>query len=320
MLSLLNISNIIKSKDYFYILTHMYPDGDALGSSFALCRAIQKMGKHAKVLCNDPVPEKFKYMQEYIKEENFNPEYIIALDLADTSLLGENLEKYKNKINLCIDHHISNKKYAPLFFIDSTAAATCEIIYRLFLEINITLTKEIASCLYTGIATDTGCFQYSNTTYTTHFIAGKLIQLGAPTDVINKHLFITKSRKKLELEKVITGNLEYFYEGKCAVTHITQQEMKLLGVNDGNLEGIASIPIRIEGVEIGITIKEIDHQKHKVSVRTLENIDANEFCKYFRGGGHTRAGGFHIDGKTEDVKSKILNHVKKILEKNDQKG
>lgn len=316
MLSLLNISNIIENKDYFYILTHMYPDGDALGSSFALCSALQNMGKHAKVLCNDPVPEKFKYMQEYIKEEDFNPEYIISLDLADTSLLGENLREYENKINLCIDHHISNKKYAPLFFIDSTASATCEIIYRLFLNMNIKITKEIASCLYTGIATDTGCFQYSNTSSSTHFIAGKLIQSGAPIDIINKRLFITKSKEKIELEKIISKNLEYFFRNKCAITHITQKEIENLNIDDGNIDGIASIPIRIEGVDIGITIKETNFQENKISVRTSENIDANEFCVHFGGGGHTRAGGFKMNGKIEDVKNKILDHVRKIVNQN----
>lgn len=313
MVSLINIANIINNKDYFYILTHMYPDGDALGSSYALCRIIQKMGKHAKILYNNPMPEKFKYMESYIKKEDFNPEYIISLDLADTSLLGENLEQYKDKINLCIDHHISNKKYSPLFFIDSTAAATCEIIYRLLLEINVPCDKEIASCLYTGIATDTGCFEYSNTTYTSHFIAGKLMQYGAPVDIINEHLFTVKPKKKIELEKVMYQNLEYFFENQCAITQITLREMDKLGIKDGDLDGIASIPIKIEGVDIGITIKETETEKYKVSVRTSNKVNANEFCENFGGGGHARAGGFQTNGNIETAKKEILNIVNKTL-------
>lgn len=313
MVSLLNIANIIDNKDYFYILTHMYPDGDALGSSYALCRIIQKMGKHAKILCNDPVPEKFKFMEDFINKEDFKPEYIISLDLADTSLLGENLEQYKNKINLCIDHHISNKKYSPLFFVDSTSAATCEIIYRLLLEMNMPCDKEIASCLYTGIATDTGCFEYSNTTATTHFIAGKLMQCGAQASLINERVFTIKPRKKIELEKVIYQNLEYFFEGKCAITQITLPEMEKLEINNNELDGIASIPIKIEGVDIGITIKEVKPEKNKISVRTSSNIDANEFCKRFGGGGHTRAGGFELDGTTEKAKKEILTAIKETF-------
>lgn len=313
MLSLLNVANIIDNKDNFYILTHMYPDGDAIGSSYALCRAIQKMGKHAKVLCSDPIPQKFEYMESYIKKESFEPEYIISLDLADTSLLGENLEQYKDKINLCIDHHISNKKYAPLFFVDSTAASTCEIVYRLLLEMNIPCDKEIASCLYTGIATDTGCFEYSNTTPTTHFIAGKLMQCGAEFDLINERLFIVKSRKKIELEKVMYKNLEFFFENKCAITKITLKEMESLKITGNELDGIASIPIRIEGVDIGITIKEIEPNKNKISVRTSRAVDANKFCNYFGGGGHTRAGGFELTDSTENAKEKILDIIKENL-------
>lgn len=313
MVSLLNIANIIDNKDYFYILTHMYPDGDAVGSAYALCRILQKMGKHAKILCNDPIPEKFEYMKNYIKAEDFKPEYIIALDLADTSLLGENLEQYKNKINLCIDHHVSNKKYSPLFFIDSTAAATCEIIYRLALEMNMPCDRETASCLYTGIATDTGCFEYSNTTPTTHFIAGKLMECGAMASLINEHVFTIKPRKKIELEKVMYQNLEYFFENKCAITQITLNEMEKLGINNSELDGIASIPIKIEGVDIGITIKEVKPSENKISVRTSANVDANKFCQHFGGGGHARAGGFKLSGSTESAKNEILDAIKEFL-------
>ena len=313
MASLLNIANIIYNKDYFYIITHMYPDGDALGSSYALCRIIQKMGKHAKILFNNPVPKEFKFMENYIKEEDFEPEYIISLDLADTSLLGKNLDQYKNKINLCIDHHISNKKYSPLCFIDSTAAATCEIIYRLLLEMNMPCDKEIASCLYTGIATDTGCFEYSNTTHATHFIAGKLMKCGANASLINERIFTSKPRKKIELEKVMYQNLEYFFGDKCAITQITLLEMEKLGIDNNELNGISSIPIRIKGVDIGITIKEIEIGKNKISVRTSSAVDANEFCKHFGGGGHTRAGGFELACTTENAKKEILSAIKEIL-------
>ncbi len=313
MVSLLNIANIIDNKDYFYIVTHMYPDGDAMGSSYALCRAIQKTGKHAKVLCNNSIPEKFKFMEEYIKKEDFEPQYIISLDLADTSLLGENLEQYSNKINLCIDHHISNQKYSPLFYIDRTAAATCEIVYKLLIEMNVPCDKEIASCLYTGIATDTGCFEYSNTTPTTHFIAGKLMQDGADATLINERIFTVKPRKKIELEKVIYQNLEYFFEGRCAITGITLNEMENLKINSDELDGIASIPIKIEGVDIGVTVKETELGKNKISVRTSANIDANEFCKKFGGGGHLRAGGFELSGTQGDVKKKIISTIKEFL-------
>ncbi len=314
MVSLLNLSNIIKNKDCFYILTHMYPDGDALGSSFALCRAIQKCGKHAKVLCNDPVPLKFRYLESYIKKEEFDPQYIISVDLADTTLLGPNLEKYKSqKINVCIDHHLSNKNYASLSFVDITAASTCEIIYKLLLEMNIKIDEKIASCLYTGIATDTGCFEYSNTTATTHFIAAKLINHGAKIDEINEKLFTIKTKKNIETEKIINKNLKFFFNDKCAITYITLKEMDEIGIKENELDGIASIPIKIEGVKIGVTIREKSSGLNKISVRTSSDVDANEFCNLFGGGGHTKAAGFSMEGSIEHITKSILEKIKSEL-------
>lgn len=313
MESLSNIAQIIKSKDFFYILTHMYPDGDALGSAFALCRALQKIGKHAKILCNDPVPQKYEFLSAFVEQEEFEHRYIISVDLAETTLLGSNLEQYKSKIDMRIDHHPSNKNYATINYVDSSAAANCEIIYSLLKEMGASVDKEIATCLYTGIATDTGCFEYSNTSAQSHIMAAELMEIGAPADAINENLFTVKSRKKLETEKIIYENLDYFFDGKCALTFITLDEMKKIGITDSELDGISSIPIKIEGVQVGITIREKVSGVHKVSVRTRANIDANRLCSYFGGGGHIKAGGFNVEGNIEEAKSYILETVKSQL-------
>lgn len=292
----------------------MYPDGDALGSAFALCRALQKFGKHAKVLYENPIPEKFKYLTEFVTEENFDSKFIIAVDLADTSLLEPTLKKYKNKINMSIDHHISNKNYAEINFINPVAAANCEIIYKLLTEMNIIPDPEIASALYTGISTDTGCFQYSNTTSETHSITAELMKLGASTEKLNENLFLIKTPKKLELEKIIYKNLEFKFDSRCAITYVTLDEMNKIGISDNELDGIASIPIRIQGVKIGITLREKTENCFKVSVRTSSNINANDFCENFGGGGHAKAGGFSISGDLGDVKNQISNKIKSIME------
>lgn len=292
----------------------MYPDGDALGSAFALCRALQKCGKHAKVLYENPIPEKFKYLTEFVTEENFDSKFIIAVDLADTSLLESTLKKYKNEINMSIDHHISNKNYAEINFINPVAAANCEIIYKLLTEMNIIPDPEIASALYTGISTDTGCFQYSNTTSETHSITAELMKLGASTEKLNENLFLIKTPKKLELEKIIYKNLEFKFDSRCAITYVTLYEMNKIGISDNELDGIASIPIRIQGVKIGITLREKTENCFKVSVRTSSNINANDFCENFGGGGHAKAGGFSISGDLGDVKNQISNKIKSIME------
>ena len=309
MSSIKEIAQIIKNNDFFYILTHVYPDGDALGSAFALCIALQKMGKHAKVMLYSPIPEKFDYLKECINIQNFEPEFIISVDLADTKLLEHEFEKYKEKIDLCIDHHLSNKKYAKINYIEN-AAANCEIIYKLIKELNAEIDREIASALYSGIATDTGCFEYSNTTASSHLIAAELINLGAQVAEINERLFTIKTIKKIETEKTIYKNMEYLFGGRCVITSISLKEMQEIGIADSELDGIASIPIKVEGAEIGITIREKSFGVNKISVRTRKNVDANKFCECFGGGGHPKAAGFNLVGSIQEVENAILDVLK----------
>lgn len=307
------ISDFILEKDYFGILTHMSPDGDALGSAFSLCRALQSIKKHAKILCNDPIPEKFSYMKEFIKPEDFNPQCLISVDVADKKLLGDKLKSFEDKVDVRIDHHKFGENFAKLNFVDSKSAANCEIMYELILKLGIKIDKEIATCLYTGIATDTGCFKFSNTTAKTHLITSKLMDLGISADKLNEKLFIKKSKKRLETEKLMNNNLEYFFGGRCAVTSITLEEMEILKISENELDGIASIPIETEGVDIGVVIKEKTSNFYKISVRTTDKVDAAEFCKIFGGGGHSRAAGFSSTLALEELKKEILNKLGKYL-------
>ena len=157
MMSFNEVAQFLESHDNFEILTHTYPDGDTLGSGFALCLALQQIGKNARVITTN-IPKSFEYLLEGVKEQDFETETIVSVDIATESLLGENQEKYSGKVDLCIDHHGSNNFIAPLKLVESTAAANCEIIYKLLREMNIDFTKQIANCLYTGVSTDPGCF------------------------------------------------------------------------------------------------------------------------------------------------------------------
>lgn len=307
MESIKKIADILKNNDFFYILTHIYPDGDTLGSAYALCQALQQLGKHAKVLTDVNCPSKFDFLKNNIKEENFNPQFIISVDVAEKSLVPSNLKKFENSINLCIDHHIKNSIDADISYTDHTAAANCEIIYYILKEMGVKIDGNIASCLYTGISTDTGCFKYSNTTSKSHFIVSELLKRDFPVSKINEDLFIKKSKKKIETEKILNKNLEFSFDGKCAITHITNEEMKSINIGENELDGIASLPISIENVDIGITMREKNGGEYKVSVRTSSKINANEFCENFGGGGHSRAAGFSSFDDIFKIKEKIKN-------------
>ena len=209
MESLSLIVEKIKNSDFFGILTHKYPDGDAIGSSFALCRVLQKMGKRAKVLLGDEIPEKFEFLSDSIVKEDFEPENYISVDLSDVKLLPESLAVYADKIGICIDHHKSNIGYAEINFVNPQAAANCEIIFELIKLLDANLIDEkTAQCLYVGISTDTGGFMYSNTTSKSHYIVSELMKKNISADKINEKMFISKTFKKFRTENIIYNNLK----------------------------------------------------------------------------------------------------------------
>ncbi len=309
------VAQILKNMDYIYILTHSFPDGDALGSAFVLCRALQKIGKRVRIRLEHNLPKKFDFLNNYIEHDDFKPpSYIISVDLATDSLLDDSLQKYASRIDLCIDHHVSNTKYASLNYIDSNASANCEIIYDLLNIMGIELDKEMAQGLYLGITGDTGCFRYSNTTSKTHYIASKLMEQDIKASDINEKFFSLKSKKILDIERILYQNMTYYADNKIAMSYVTYQNICDLGIEEHECDGIASIPIRIEGVQVGAIFRQKSNGEYKISIRTVEGISANNIAVMFDGGGHYKAAGFNLPNKPIEnllklVSDKIIEHM-----------
>ena len=305
-------ADFLRGHNNYEILTHDYPDGDTIGSGYALCLALQQMGKNARVITTS-IPNDFKFLLRGVKEQDFEAQTIVSVDVADEKLLGKNREKYEGRIDLCIDHHMTNKIEAPLKLVDAHAAANCEILYKLFRLMDIDLTRGIADCLYTGVSTDTGCFRYTNTTSETLRIAADIIDIGCDQAYINKVMFETVSRKKLALEREVYDSIEYSFEGRCAMIAVTLDTQRRLGVGDGELEGLSSIPRRIEGVEIGMTLREKSPNEFKVSVRTNGEADAARLCETLGGGGHKAAAGCTVKGSLEEAKAILRKAAAEFL-------
>ena len=312
MINLYELSGYLKDHDNYEILTHAYPDGDTLGSGFALCLALQQIGKNARVITTN-IPSKFTYLLKGVKEQDFEAQTIISTDVAADSLLGSNMEKYAGRIDVCIDHHGSNTITAKEKFVDRFAAATCEIVYKLFRRMKIKITEQIADCLYTGISTDTGCFRYTNTTSETMRVAAQLMDFGCNTEYINKAMFETKSKTKIQIEHAVYDTMTYCADGRCAIIYTTLDMFKSLDVGDDEMEGLASIPRQIEGVLMGITMREKEGGFFKISVRTNCGINASEFCSQFGGGGHPAAAGCTIEGTLDEVRNKLIEAAEKVL-------
>ena len=309
------IKSFLESCDNATILTHKSPDGDTLGAGFALCRYLRLQGKKANVVNSDEFPERYAFLYEGYEPMKFVEKTVIAVDIADTKLLGHNLEEYEKegKIDLCIDHHVSNKYYAKYTYVNASASAACQIMYELFRFMDAEIDRIIARCLYTGIATDTGCFKYENTTSAAHIAVSELMKYNIDYATINRKMFDVKSRARIKIEQAVTNDMEFLFDGRCAVMVITTQMMEESGIEPAEFEGLASIPLQVEGVEMGITVKQRHENVYKLSVRTTETIDASKFCQQFDGGGHIRAAGCELNGTLDEVKKIIEDNASKLF-------
>ncbi len=306
------IGRLVKAEDVL-LLCHKNPDGDTIGSAGALFWALKSLGKQAAVLCADGIPDRYGYMELTPFEGQFTPRYVVAVDVASIQLFGDSIRDYTRQIDLCIDHHSSNAGYALETLLDAGAAATAEILYRLIPSMGVHLTPKIADCLYTGLSTDTGCFRFSNTTANSHQVAAGLIGSGARLEELNTILFESKSRERIEAERIALDQLEYHFDGRCALIYLTREQIAESGVEPDELENMTSLPRMIEGVQVGLTLRQQPGGSYKISVRTQEGVDACAIAQRLGGGGHSRAAGCELEGNLCNTKAAILAEVEREL-------
>lgn len=305
-------AKLLLQQNNILILTHAHPDGDTLGSGFALCRALMQIGKKARVINDDEIPKKYNYLFDDIEFEDFEPSYIVAVDVATENLLGSLQDKYAGKIDLCVDHHLTNTEFAKKLLLRDYPAA-CEIIYMLINEMGVKIDKKIADCLYTGISTDTGCFRYASTTAQSYRIAAELIDLGANNGKINRAMFETKTKTYVALEKLALNNMKMFCNDRVAVITVTQDMYAKTGSNEQETEALAPLTRQIEGVEIGITIREKADRTCKASIRTYESVNAAALAKNFGGGGHAQAAACRFDCSVDEALEQIVKKCGEYL-------
>ena len=308
-MDILRVRDFLISNDNFLILTHKSPDGDTLGSGYALCYALRNLNKKANVVCSDEIPQRYSYFTNDYAPEDFEIKTVVAVDVADPVLLG----KYSDMaVDFCIDHHKSNKFFAKDTFVNADAAATAEIIADLLVLFEADITPLIADCIYTGLCTDTGCFRYSNVTSHTLLTASAMLLNGADAYNINRIMFETKTRARVEVEKDVYKNMQFFEDGKISLITLPRALLEKTGASEDELEGVSAMGRQIQGVEIALTLREKEDGTIKVSARTGESVDASEICKNF-GGGHARAAGCTLTVSLENACEQLVETAKKYL-------
>lgn len=314
VLTLKKCAKYLKKHDNYIILTHASPDGDTLGSAYALYYGLNEIGKRACVICPEVIPKKYDYFARITDHVHRENAIIVAVDVADKTLLGDLTQEFGDIIDLNIDHHISNTKFAKNLLLDADAAATAEIVFELLTLLKVNINDVTAKALYTGIATDTGSFKYSNVTAKTHIIAAMLYDYNIDASEINRLMFDTKSKNMLELERQVLETAEFHFDDRCMLLCVTAEMQEKTGCSGTELESVAIISRSVDGVKAGLTIKQTDVEEFKISVRTYEPLNASEIGKKLGGGGHKGAAGATVYGTLAEVKEKALLAVRECLE------
>lgn len=317
MNTLSEIAKILLQKDNFIIIPHRNPDGDCLGSSVGLVNALRDMGKTAYIsLPNEPGDRlMFLWDKSYGTPSDFNCDAVIAVDVASTYMMAHLKEEVFDKapLTLCLDHHGTNDGYADLNYVDAHSAACGEIIYELICEMNAPISNKTASALYSAIASDTGSFRYSNTTAKTHEITAKLVNYGIDSAGIMKILFETKTMEQIKVMSDIISNMEFFYDGKVCITYCDNDMLSKYNLTFDDVDEYVTLPRTIEGVEVGIFLKERSETETKVSLRSNEYVDVSQISASLGGGGHIRAAGVTIDGTRHMAQQILLDKLKELF-------
>ena len=307
--------DLLCSADRILLLTHRLPDGDALGSIYALYLVLKSMGK--TVRCEtDAIPSSLRVAAIPCDAPAFEPDFIVALDMGDRKLMGDALnERYGGRVDLCIDHHGTHSPYAKYTLVDPAASAAGEVLFDMLKLAGFTLTEPIARELYIGISTDTGCFRYGNTTAKAMRAAADLMECGIDTEYLNTELFETKTREYAAFERMALNALKTYFDGKCAVMVVTRTMYEESGLDEADDKAVNALPRQIQGVYVGVTVKEKKDGGFRVSMRSKEPFDAASVCAKLGGGGHKLAAGCELTGSAEEVTDVILNAVKPAIEK-----
>ena len=304
---------MLQTMNRVLLLTHVRPDGDTIGSAAALCQALRDMGKTAYLLPNAGTTETYQpYAEGYWGAADFEPDYVVSVDIAALSLLPENAKKYAGRIHLSIDHHPSNEGFAPHLCVLPEMAACGEIVYEI-VRLMTPVTQEIALPLYVAVSTDTGCFVYANTSAHTHRVAAALLETGIAVAGVNKALFRTKSRTRLAMEAWMAEWAEYYDNDRVVIMQIPRSLCLDYKATEADVEELSSLAALVAGTDCGVTLRELEGGRVKISLRTGPRVNATAVCALLGGGGHAAAAGATISGSMKEAKQAVLQAIDMVV-------
>jgi bifunctional oligoribonuclease and PAP phosphatase NrnA len=306
------VAEALRSNDRFIVTTHENPDGDALGSLLATTFALRELGKDADMYLfgEVPIPNEYEFMDFAGIVRGSNPDssdrVVVALDCANERRLGpESALLEKAQLVVDIDHHHDNTRFGKVNLIVGHASSTGEILADVFRELGVSLTPEIAEALYIAVVTDTGRFQYANTTAKALRLAAELVEAGADVHRVFQGVYENVAFAKLKLVARALENAEVFEGGRVVVSHLEREDFEHAGAEEPYSEGIIDYLRAVEGTELAALIREpptANGPTHRISLRTTEaDLDVSAIARKSGGGGHRQAAGFSSEASIEEI-------------------
>jgi phosphoesterase RecJ-like protein len=302
----------IERRERFVLTSHARADGDAVGSTLACGEILRRMGKQAEIVLRDGVPRVYRqlpFASSVIQAERVNGNYDAAILLECDSIQRTRLDGLEGRFLINIDHHKSGRAFADVNWIDPKAVATAELVYRLAREADVKISPEIATCLYTGVLTDTGAFMFEGTNQHTFELARELVLAGADPARCARHIYFGHSTAKLRLLGAALSALQR--EGPLAWIWVTQEQMERAGAKEEDCEGLVNYALSIGDVEVAVFFREMPDGRFRVSLRSKGGLDVSTIAQEFGGGGHSCASGCAVDGPLHAAVESVLARIRK---------
>lgn len=318
MVSFEKIKSMINDSKKIGLSYHISPDGDAIGSLLGLYCSLKSLNKEVEIFSKDNLQNNvsLKFLPHITKIDgkNFNVpddiDLLIILDCGNLERVSCDFDLYK--INtLCIDHHISNDNYCKFNYIDSKSSSTGEIVYSLVKFLGVKITKEISTCIYTSIMTDTGGLRFEYSTPKTFNIVGELVSTGFDFWNIYEKIFLSQTYSKVKLLGLVFDKLKLVDEKICVI-RLTEDMFEKSGANDEQTNDVVSQGLTIENVKVSILTK-VFRDKIKVSLRSKDDINVCEVAQKFGGGGHIKAAAFVTDHTMDEIEEILISEFRKLL-------
>lgn len=308
------IKKLIDESNSILLLTHESPDGDAIGSVLGFYHYLVSINKTVDMVILD-IPKVFDFLPSINRVvDNTNKTYDlgIVLDCASKERIGQKEDLFSRcKNTICIDHHISNTNYCDVNLVEGNISSCCQVVYYLFKEWNVPVSKEIGESLISGVLTDTNGFGNNNVDKNTYNLAADILDLGVNIHNIFNKVLCKKTMSQYELMRIAMDRLEFLHDKKIAVTYILKSDFDKVGAIQGEHEGIVDIGRNVEGVEVSIFLRE--DNGFTVSLRSTGTVDVSKIASSIGGGGHFMASGAKLYGTLEETKETIINETKKVM-------